>query len=681
MPSYDPPRSGDPASLGDYAIVGRLGDGSQGVVYLATDRTGARVAIKWLRFADAVSTERFLREVKVVQQVAPFCTAPVLATGAAQDRPYIVSEYVEGPTLQRVVEEQGPRTGAALHRLAIGIATALAAIHQAGIVHRDLKPANVIIAADGPRVIDFGIARALNATSTISSSPVGTPSFMAPEQLLGHQVGPAADLFAWACTIVYAASGRAPFGSDTMPAVINRVLNARPDVSGLDEPLVGVVHACLSKDPSQRPTAEQVIVRLLQHPVTPGGMLREAAAASMVDSTLAFPRHSVPPPQSPVAGRAPPRGPTEPPPGAGRGWVPFAPDQPPPRKSRKGLVAALAAAFTALLLVGAAVLVPWGRVFDRAAPSTPSAASVPPSHPAGPTQGVTRLRPLNTEATLYERADDAIRLTGYDLYDSKTKEWVNYARDSLTGPFRRYAGKAETRLSPDGRLVATRPNFYSSGAYDTIEIIDTSTREKRATIKTVQSPQISAIQGWSKDGSKILLNIEEGQDESWRNPGFVIVDVAARKATPVKVPGDSKDVPGFGWDGQTRGVVNLYGSDLRFFDSSGKRLRDAVNVGELPVGTQDIFSPSGRSFATKCADGDDGEFCLWDTESGKSLHKVATACDMYLGWYDEGHLYCWESDNDTKARVVVVDFTGTEVRTLLDTPNAVNFSPTFTTMQ
>ncbi|MFD0467666.1 serine/threonine-protein kinase [Nonomuraea thailandensis] len=179
-------------AAGGFELLGRLGEGGQGVVYLAKDHSGHNVAVKWLRpdlSGDQVSVERFLREVQVAQQVAPFCTAAVLGTGVEQDRPFIVSEFIEGPSLQRVVQEEGPRTGSVLHRLAIGTATALAAIHQAGIVHRDFKPANVIIGADGPRVIDFGIARALNATSTISSMVVGTPSYMPPEQVMGHTVG------------------------------------------------------------------------------------------------------------------------------------------------------------------------------------------------------------------------------------------------------------------------------------------------------------------------------------------------------------------------------------------------------------------------------------------------------------------------------------------------------------
>ncbi|WP_084965746.1 serine/threonine protein kinase [Thermoactinospora rubra] len=655
MRPYHPLRAGDPASIGAYTIVGRLGDGGQGVVYLAADRTGTCVAIKWLRFGDAVTAERFLREVQVAQQVAPFCTAQVLATGVEQDRPYIVSEYIEGPSLHHVIQEQGPRTGSALYRLAIGTATALAAIHQAGIVHRDFKPANVILASDGPRVIDFGIARALDATSTISSSPVGTPSFMAPEQLLGHQVGPAADLFAWASTIAYAASGRAPFGSDTMPAVINRILNGRPDVSDLDEPLAGVVHACLSKDPAQRPTAEEVIRRLIRHPVTHGGMPQEATASEV--PTRVFPGRGPPRPQSPEGVVPAPRGPAEPSQGSGQCWAPIA-ARPRmgyprlPRKHRKRLVAGFAA-LTALLLVAVAVAL---------------------SRSEEPTRSIAKQLP-GTRSTLFERPGDPIRLTSYDLKAKGTHAWENYARDTLTGPFRHYDGTAETQLSPDGSLLARLGKGYTSDQYDSIEIIDTRTGQQKIVVKTVKAPLESSNIVWSKDSSKILLNVEQAKGENAPTLGFVIVDVAARKASVVMVTGENNDP--FRWDGQNNGVVNLYGSDLRFFDASGNKVRDAVNIGEVPEGVQDIFSPSGRTFATRCPDGDAGELCIWDSASGERVRKVSSSCDKLLGWYDETHLYCWEFDNAARDRVEVVDLDGDEVRTLLESPDDEDYGPTF----
>ncbi|NUR86678.1 MAG: serine/threonine protein kinase, partial [Nonomuraea sp.] len=267
-------RPGDPESVGEYTLTGRLGEGGQGTVYLAESRGGAKVAVKLLRAdlaGDGEASERFVREVAMARRVAPFCTAQVIETGLLQARPYIVSEYIDGPTLAEVVRAQGPRSGSSLHRLAIGTVTALVAIHQAGIVHRDFKPANVVLASDGPRVIDFGIARALDLTSTLTGTAIGTPSFMAPEQLSAASPGSPADMFAWACTLLFAASGQAPFGTDSLPAVVNRIMYAEADVSVIGDPgLRSLVSDCLAKDPARRPTASQALMRLLGHaPATP----------------------------------------------------------------------------------------------------------------------------------------------------------------------------------------------------------------------------------------------------------------------------------------------------------------------------------------------------------------------------------------------------------------------------
>ncbi|SDJ13513.1 serine/threonine-protein kinase, partial [Nonomuraea jiangxiensis] len=255
--------------MGDYAVAGRLGEGGQGIVYLATARDGTRVALKLLRAdlaGDAEASERFVREVAMARRVAPFCTAQVFETGLYGGRPYIVSEYIDGPTLTDVVRTRGPHSGTSLHRLAIGTITALVAIHQAGIVHRDFKPSNVVLASDGPRVIDFGIARALDLSSTLTGAVIGTPSYMAPEQLTESSPGPKSDMFAWACTLLFAASGQPPFGADSVPAVINRILHTEPDVTVIQDPaLRALVAECLAKDPASRPAANDALMRLLGH--------------------------------------------------------------------------------------------------------------------------------------------------------------------------------------------------------------------------------------------------------------------------------------------------------------------------------------------------------------------------------------------------------------------------------
>src|SRR3954469_9991822 len=205
MPETAPLRANDPEQLGAYRLTGRLGEGGQGVVYLGEDTEGERVAVKLLHAqfsGDTKARARFAGELSSAKRVAPFCTARILDADVDGEIPYLVSEFIDGPSLRGVVDTDGPRGGNSLQRLAIGTVTALAAIHEAGIVHRDFKPTNVLLASDGPRVIDFGIARALDASGTVSSTTVGTPSYMSPEQIAGEVAGPPTDVFAWACTIV-----------------------------------------------------------------------------------------------------------------------------------------------------------------------------------------------------------------------------------------------------------------------------------------------------------------------------------------------------------------------------------------------------------------------------------------------------------------------------------------------
>ncbi|MET9240541.1 serine/threonine-protein kinase [Nonomuraea sp. NPDC003709] len=259
----------DPPSLGGYILSGRLGEGGQGVVYLAHNAAGEPVAVKLLSTGDQQTRARLARELDALEGIASFCTARVLDVSADGPRPFVVSEFVDGPSLADRVRERGPLRGGDLERLAVGTATALAAIHAAGIVHRDFKPANVLLGPDGPRVVDFGIARAEGA-ATMTSGLIGTPAYLAPEQISGSPASPASDVFAWASSMLFAATGTSPFGADTVPAVLHRVLHAEPDLSPLPPRLRGVIASCLAKDPSRRPTAQHLMMSLV-NPNAPHG--------------------------------------------------------------------------------------------------------------------------------------------------------------------------------------------------------------------------------------------------------------------------------------------------------------------------------------------------------------------------------------------------------------------------
>jgi eukaryotic-like serine/threonine-protein kinase len=274
MPSK-PLEPGDPIRLGRFELLGRLGEGGQGIVYLGrgTNPGEERVAVKVLRSTvDANVLERLARELDAIHQVQPFVTAGVIEASAEGDRRYVVSEFIDGPSLQERVDEQGPLSEGDLQRLAVGTATALTAIHGAGVVHRDFKPANVLLGPDGPRVVDFGIARLTDA-ATITSGLIGTPSYVAPEQLAGQRPTSAVDIFAWAVTMIYAATGHLAFGADSVPAVMHRIMYEEPDVTALPPSLRAVVPECLDKDPARRPSARDLLLRLVDPsaPRTPAG--------------------------------------------------------------------------------------------------------------------------------------------------------------------------------------------------------------------------------------------------------------------------------------------------------------------------------------------------------------------------------------------------------------------------
>ncbi|MEU5215378.1 serine/threonine-protein kinase [Streptomyces sp. NPDC020807] len=319
-----PLTSEDPERLGDYWIAARLGSGGQGVVYEAYARDGARVAVKVLR-GDATPFvwERFRKEAEAARKVAPFCTARILdvavppaadgtggpgqGQGQAQVQaqgqgavPYIVSEYIPGPTLAAHVHHHGPLDPDAVVRLATGAATALAAIHSAGVIHRDLKPGNVLLGPDGPRIIDFGIARAADMSLTATGALMGTLGYMAPEVLSGHRATAASDVFAWGAVVLFAASGDEPFRGAHIGEVAHRTASVHPDLGAVQPRFRPLVAAALAKDPAHRPSAQELLAGLIGGPgdaADPRRALLEAGArhATSREAAPHPPTEAVPP--------------------------------------------------------------------------------------------------------------------------------------------------------------------------------------------------------------------------------------------------------------------------------------------------------------------------------------------------------------------------------------------------
>ncbi|WP_405611872.1 PQQ-binding-like beta-propeller repeat protein [Streptomyces sp. NBC_01508] len=270
MVAFAPLASGNPEQVGRYRLAGRLGQGGMGRVYLARSPSGRMVAVKVVRAAladDPGFRRRFVREVAAARRVSGFFTAAVV-DAAPEGRPaWLATEYVPGLSLADALAEHGAWPEQAVRQLGAALTEALGAIHRAGVVHRDLKPSNVLLAADGPRVIDFGISVA--AEDTLLTDPgvvIGTPGFIAPEQLRGEKTGPAADVFALGAVLAYTATGTGPFGNGAGHAVNYRVMHEEPDLGGLPSGLAGVVARCLAKNPDNRPAVPELLNELARVP-------------------------------------------------------------------------------------------------------------------------------------------------------------------------------------------------------------------------------------------------------------------------------------------------------------------------------------------------------------------------------------------------------------------------------
>ena len=307
----EPLAADDPRQVGGFRLQARLGAGGMGRVYLGYSPGGRPVAVKVVHpelARDPEFMQRFRREVAAAQAVSDAYTAAVIGAGPDDSPPWLATTFVPGPPLADLVAKAGPLPEDAVWRLAGGLAEALQAIHAQGLVHRDLKPGNILIAADGPRVIDFGISRTTSGTVvTATQTTIGTPAYMSPEQAQGHAVGPASDIFSLGSVLAFAAAGAPPFGGGEMFAVGFRVVHGEPDLTRVPAPLRPVIDACLAKDPDARPGLGQlmhtVAASSAAYPeVTPGKFWPGKVAAVLESGTFTpvLPPPTMLPPPSPA---------------------------------------------------------------------------------------------------------------------------------------------------------------------------------------------------------------------------------------------------------------------------------------------------------------------------------------------------------------------------------------------
>ncbi|MFE2691584.1 serine/threonine-protein kinase [Streptomyces mirabilis] len=259
-------RREDPRVVGSFRLHRRLGAGGMGVVYLGSDRRGQRVALKVIRpdlAEDQEFRSRFAREVSAARRIRGGCTARLVAADLEADRPWFATQYVPGPSLHDKVAEEGPMSAADVAAVGAALSEGLVAVHEAGVVHRDLKPSNILLSPKGPRIIDFGIAWATGAsTLTHVGTAVGSPGFLAPEQVRGAAVTPATDVFALGATLAYASTNDSPFGHGSSEVMLYRVVHEEPQLHGVPDALAPLVRACLAKDPEERPSTLQLSLRL-----------------------------------------------------------------------------------------------------------------------------------------------------------------------------------------------------------------------------------------------------------------------------------------------------------------------------------------------------------------------------------------------------------------------------------
>ncbi|WP_327418616.1 protein kinase domain-containing protein [Streptomyces sp. NBC_01233] len=636
-----PLETGDPTSLGEgrYRLVGRLGQGGMGVVYLGRSQSGRAVAVKVVR--PELSTEpgfkrRFADEVAAARRVGGFHTAPVVDADPDGEPAWLVTAFVPGPTLQAVLARVGSLPLDTLTVLAAGLAEALEAIHRAGVIHRDLKPANIIVAEDGPRVIDFGIARALDGTSlTQTGLQIGTPGFLAPEQLTGGgAVTPAVDMFALGVVLTQAAGG-APFGDGPSAARHYKVVYEEPDLTAVPGELREAIGACLSKDPAERPTPTAFLATLtVRHP--DGGSWLPEAATQLLPPPEPAVRPTAPDSPSdspsdtaqdlPVPDAAPPvvaeprtaQSRTVTGPAARLSPTPAQVPQAVAEKARRRRAVVAAALVTSLAAAGLLVWQPW----------TDSTKDDSKSHAATPT-GSTPAPASFPADPLLIRQDTAPGWPG-------TCHSVIARRDAATEkPVELVAGGTGAcdtlpQWSPDRRSFAFTRSTPEGAAVWTANADGSNARR----ITSIAGGRVS----WSPDGSRLaVLRKKDGVQQ------LFVVGVADGAARQLTSGGGQVEDPAWSPDGKSIAVCLQTGPEnwqIHLVDPAAPN-RAPQQVTRLPHPALDpVWSPDGTTFAYTAGaygTGTQGDIRLVDADGSDDRELVATgAHEMDPVWSVDG---------------------------------------------
>jgi serine/threonine protein kinase len=624
----------DPRQVGRYRLIGRLGGGGMGRVFLGVSPGGRQVAVKIIHSEladDEQFRERFAREIEAVRRVGGFHTAPVVDADPEADPPWMVTAYIQGPSLQDAITERGPLSLDQVRTLGAELAEGLAAIHACNLVHRDLKPSNVILAEDGPRIIDFGIARTGEASRiTMTGFVVGTYSYMSPEQVRGQVAGPASDVFSLGCTLAFAATARAPFGDDSIASVVHRITSEPPDLTGLtDKPeFRQLISECLAKSPDDRPSLDDILGRLTgaaesapepplsyAEPSPEGGNGMDSGLAGEASSrqwepTLTVPGGSVVAPDQTAAHQRPSAARTSgqiPELGSGEGTEPQAVG----RRSVRHVprrTAAIAAGAAAVVLLGAGlgIVLSSGHPKPRASGRSASAASRLSSSSPPALPEATLHDPQSTGAYGLAFSSDTTLATG----DGNGNVYVWNA-----------AGKLVTTLSEETansvNSVAFNPvndSFASANSIGATYVWNAANLQLTGTLQNPNGQDNDSV-AFSPDGDFVAAGNQNGTTYLW--------DVAPDKsgempAATFRDPG-GKSVYGvaFSADGSSLATADTDGSAYVWNVATG-RLTATFHVPDSQELYDVAFSPDESLIAASSSGPDnEGAVYLWNTATGK----------------------------------------------------------------